>query len=243
MKLQSSRLWCAGMLVAVMALAGCGSAPSTDQSAANAPASGGSSGAGKAGSQPAKPSGGGGGLLSALTGSSTKPVTIPEGTAIAVRLDNALTSASNKPGDEFMASVSMPIEVDGKPIIPKGAMVHGKLVNAKESGRLSGVASLSLELSSVEVEGKPYDIQTATITHTGSSHTKRNAGFIGGGAAAGALIGGIAGGGKCAAIGAAAGAGAGTGGAAITGKKDITLGPETALSFKLTAPLTVQVKQ
>ena len=238
MRFQPSRFLCAAMLVAVMTLAGCGAAPSTDQTAANAPAAGGD--AGKAGSQPAKPSGG---LLSSLTGSSAKPVTIPEGTAISIRLDSALTSASNKPGDEFMASVADAISVDNAVVIPKGAMAHGKLVNAKESGRLSGVASLSLELSSIEVDGKKYDVQTGTITRSGTNHTKRNTGFIGGGAAAGALIGGIAGGGKGAAIGAAAGAGAGTAGAAATGKKDITLGPETALSFKLSAPLTVQVKK
>jgi len=60
---------------------------------------------------------------------------------------------------------------------------------------------------------------------------KRDAGFIGGGAAGGAVIGALAGGGKGAAIGAAAGAGAGTAGAAATGKKDIEFPPETRLTF------------
>jgi hypothetical protein len=38
------------------------------------------------------------------------------------------------------------------------------------------------------------------------------------------------------------GAGAGTAGAAATGKKDVTLGPETPLTFKLTEGVTVQAK-
>ncbi|HXZ27026.1 MAG TPA: hypothetical protein VEG08_03395, partial [Terriglobales bacterium] len=70
---------------------------------------------------------------------------------------------------------------------------------------------------------------------------KRTAAFIGGGAAAGAIIGALAGGGKGAAIGAAAGGGAGTAGAAFTGNKDITFPAESALSFSLLQP--VEIKQ
>jgi hypothetical protein len=71
---------------------------------------------------------------------------------------------------------------------------------------------------------------------------KRNLGFIGGGAAGGALIGGLAGGGTGALIGSALGAGAGTAGAAATGKKEITLPAETRLSFRLRQPLAVTVR-
>jgi hypothetical protein len=65
--------------------------------------------------------------------------------------------------------------------------------------------------------------------------------MVGGGAGAGALIGGIAGGGKGAAIGALVGGGAGTAGAGMTGNNnDITLPVESAVSFKLTAPVTLK---
>jgi hypothetical protein len=65
--------------------------------------------------------------------------------------------------------------------------------------------------------------------------------LIGGGAGAGALIGGLAGGGKGAAIGALAGAGAGTAGAALTGNKDIVIPAESMVNFHLTAPVTITV--
>jgi hypothetical protein len=56
--------------------------------------------------------------------------------------------------------------------------------------------------------------------------------MIGGGAGAGALIGGIAGGGKGAAIGALVGGGAGTGGAGLTGNRDVSFGAESACHFQ-----------
>ena len=64
--------------------------------------------------------------------------------------------------------------------------------------------------------------------------------MIGGGAGAGALIGALAGGGKGAAIGALVGGGAGTAGSAYTGNRDVTLPAESAVSFKLEAPLQVE---
>jgi hypothetical protein len=172
----------------------------------------------------------------------TQPITVPAGTAIHVTLETSLNSAQNRSGDEFEATVSAPVVVSGKTVIPKGARARGAVVDAKESGRLKGVAHLTLALRSVEVGGKAYELRTSSITQTGSNHNKRNVIAIGGGAGLGALIGGIAGGGKGAAIGAGVGAGAGTAGAAVTGKKDITIPVETPLNFQLKDPVTVPVK-
>ena len=172
---------------------------------------------------------------------SKKQITIPEGAQFEVTIDEALASNRNTAGDSFAASLSQPVMENGKTIIPAGAHLTGRVVDAKDAGRLHVPARLSVALSSVEVEGKSYDIETNTIGETGKSHNKRNLGFIGGGAAGGALIGELAGGGKGALIGSAVGAGAGTAGAAATGKKDISLSAETHLSFHLLKPVTVTV--
>lgn len=181
------------------------------------------------------------GVLSKLF-ESTKPITLAQGTMIHVTLDQTLASDQSGSGAEFEASVSQPVVVDGKTVIPKGARARGRVVEARESGRLKGRAYLRLGLRSVEVGGKTYDLETSAISRAGGSHRDRNLALIGGGAGLGAVIGGVAGGGKGAAIGAATGAGAGTATAAITGKKDIRIPAETPLSFKLTQPVTIQVK-
>jgi hypothetical protein len=181
------------------------------------------------------------GFLSGLFNSG-QPVTVPQGSTLAVTLDHALATDKNRPGDSFEGTVAQAVTVDGRTVIPRGASVRGRVVEARESGRLKTVARLSLSLEEVEVDGKTYALAAGPLTLTGNSHKNRNIGFIGGGAAGGAIIGAIAGGGKGAAIGSAAGAGAGTAAAAATGKQEIRLAPESRLSFRLAEPLTIRVK-
>ena len=166
-------------------------------------------------------------------------VTIPEGTAITIRLIDPVDSEKNKEGDTFSASLDSPIVIDDKTIIPKNADVEARLVSAKSAGHFTGSSAVGLVLSKITFGGKTYDVQTGEFTKQSASRGKRSAMVIGGGAAVGAVIGAIAGGGKGAAIGAAAGAGTGTGVQALTKSEQIKLPSETLLEFQLKAPLTV----
>ncbi len=217
------------LFAAAILTGGCATQPSTKE---------GSTGQGADSAQQEQPSKSGG-LLSKVF---QTQVTVPQGTPIRVTIDQTLTSDRNRAGDSFAASLSAPVEVDGKIVMPRGARVVGRVVGAKESGRLHAPAQLSINLASVEIAGKTYQLETRSISQSGKGHGKRNAEFIGGGGAAGALIGGLAGGGKGALIGAAAGAGAGTVGAAATGKKEISIPAESHLTFRLLAPVTITVK-
>ena len=116
----------------------------------------------------------------------------------------------------------------------------GKVTLAKSSGRLHAPGQLSVRLTGVEVDGKMRSVTSSPYHVEGKSHTKSNATKIGGGAAAGAIIGALAGGGKGAAIGTLAGAGAGTGVAAATGKEPAIIHAETTVTFSLTT--TAKVK-
>lgn len=184
-------------------------------------------------------------ITAAATGAfdPTREVTLPAGTTITVRLNHALATDQNDSGDDFEATVSSPVVVEGLTVIAAGAGARGEIIESRESGRLKGVARLRLTLDEIEVNDNWYDVNTTANSRSAGNHKKRNAILIGGGAGTGALIGALAGGGKGAAIGAGIGAGAGTAAAAYTGKKDIRLAAETPLTFRLTEPITVEVKK
>jgi hypothetical protein len=171
-----------------------------------------------------------------------KPIVVEPGTAIVVTADQSVSSKTSNSGDHFDASVAEPVMVGNRVAIPKGAKVTGTVIDAKSAGRFRGNAAISVELSSVTVRGREYRLKTSEITEAGKGRGKRTAETTGGGAAVGAIIGAIAGHGKGAAIGAAAGAGAGAAGGALTGERDITIKPETKLTFKLKDALEITRK-
>jgi hypothetical protein len=112
-------------------------------------------------------------------------------------------------------------------------MFHGRVTEAKKSGRLKGRAVIGLTLVSFQLDGATYPIETRMQARGSGSHKKRNVAFVGGGAGAGAAVGGIASGGAGALIGAGAGAAAGGVTAFITGQKNVRLPAETPLTFSL----------
>ena len=168
------------------------------------------------------------------------PVVVPAGTTLTVRLGNSVGSKISSPGDSFSATLASAVTVDGNTVIPAGASARGTVVDAKPLGKFKGGASLELALNSITVNGKERSIETSAISRTEKGKGKRTAVLAGGGTALGAIVGGLAGGGKGAAIGALAGGGAGAGGAAFTGNKEIQIPAESALSFRLKAPLEVK---
>ena len=219
-----------GAITLALVLTGC--SKSADQAANSSDSSTDSSSSGKSKS-----------AVSAIRDAiAPKPIVVPEGTELEVVLDESLSSKTATAGQSFDATVESPVEIDGKVVIPKGAHARGTVKNAHAAGRFKGASLLELALKSVEINDKGYDVSASAPSFSHKGKGKRTAVAVGGGAGLGALIGGLAGGGKGAAIGAAAGAGAGTAGAAFTGKADVVLPAETALTFKLTAPLEVKQK-
>ena len=167
-------------------------------------------------------------------------ITVPAGTQLSIRINDELNSETAQVGDVFHGSVSSPVAVDGKTVIPTTADVEGRVVDVKSAGRFKGQSDLVIELTSLKMNGKSYQISSDRWSKQGSGRGKATAAKVGGGAAVGAILGGIFGGGKGAAIGAAAGAGAGTGVSAATKGQQIDLKPETVLNFQLQSPITVQ---
>ena len=166
-------------------------------------------------------------------------VTVPSGTALAIRLVDPIDSEKNQTGDTFHATLNNPITVNGDTVIPSGSDVQGHLADVKSAGKFAGKSQVVLQLDSLTSGGQTYNIQTDQYTKAGSSRGKNTAEKVGAGAGIGALIGALAGGGKGAAIGAAAGGGLGAGAQTISKSQQIKLPSETVLNFTLQQPVTV----
>ena len=158
---------------------------------------------------------------------------LPAGTPVTIRLQSTVSSASSQAGDSFEGALDEPIVIEGQTVAVRGAAVTGRVLAAKTSGRLHDPGYLRIALVSLKVAGKPVALQTSSIFAKGGAHENRNLAMIGGGAGAGALIGGLAGGGKGALIGTGVGAAGGTGAAYATGKKEVSFGEERRLTFRL----------
>jgi hypothetical protein len=160
---------------------------------------------------------------------------IPAGTPLNVRLDESLGTKHDSAGERFYASLADPIVMNGHTVLPVGTRFTGHITESKQSGNIKGRAVLAVRLDAVEWHGRQYPINTSSIESV--SHKKKGLRWIAGGGGFGALVGGIAGGGAGALIGTAAGAGAGTAGAFASGKREVKLGAETPLTFRLQSPV------
>jgi hypothetical protein len=156
-----------------------------------------------------------------------------------VTVTEQLSASHNNVGDGFTGVLAQSVKTSsGAVVFPRGAHVVGTVVAAKGQGRFKGSGALGIQVTSIS--GTRVNVSSYEKEQSGKG--KRTAGFIGGGAGGGALIGGLAGGGKGALIGGLIGAGAGTAGAAFTGNKDVVIPSESTISFHLTAPVTVTRK-
>jgi hypothetical protein len=164
-------------------------------------------------------------------------ITIPVDTRITVRMIETVDSERSRLGQTFRASLDEPVMVGNQEVIPRGADVLTKLVTDQRSGSIQGRTILTLAISTITVNGQPLDVTTTDVQTASGSRGARTAGVVGGGAALGAIIGAIAGGGKGAAIGAGSGAVVGAGAEVLTGGQKVKIPSETRLTFRLQSPV------
>ena len=167
-------------------------------------------------------------------------LTLPAGTLVRVRIDEWLSSDRNLVGDSFSAALDQPIVVAGWVVARRGEAQTGRVSLVKKAGRAGGTSELGVELPELTlVDGQQVQLQTEMQqTSAGTSHG-RDAATIGTTTGVGAVIGAIADGGTGAAIGAGAGVAAGIIGVLVTHGRPTVIAPETVLSFRLQAPVTI----
>jgi hypothetical protein len=176
----------------------------------------------------------------------TRTFELAPGTEISVRNEETIDSGKAVEGQTFPAEVTQDVlDGAGNVVIPRGSNAQIVIRSASKGGRFRGTSDLVMDLASVSIDGRQYELSTADLAergHSGIGANRRTGEFTGGGAAIGAIIGAIAGGGKGAAIGAGSGAGAGAVTQILT-KGTIKVPVETILTFRLDQPLRVKASR
>lgn len=167
-------------------------------------------------------------------------LTVKPGTFVSVWVNQTISSDRNQPGDAFSATLAKPLVVDGVVVAQRGQTVGGRVAEAQKAGRVKGVSRLALQLTDLTlVDGQVVPLDTQLINRRGPTSEGRDAGAIVGTTALGAAIGGAAQGGQGAAIGAGAGVVAGTIGVLLTRGHPTVIYPESVLTFRILAPITI----
>ncbi len=167
------------------------------------------------------------------------PVTLAKGTLLKVRTSEPLSSKKAKDGTPVEFTVVRDVYAAGVLAIPRGATIHGEVVDVKKSGALGGSPELALKLDTLDLGGQSYALASDPFSVKGPNKAGRTVGNAFGGAILGAIIGGAVGGGGGAAIGAGAGAVGGTAATAATPGPQVWIPAEALMDFHLNAPLTV----
>ena len=169
----------------------------------------------------------------------TGPVTIPQGTLLQLRTSEALDNKRAKDGTSVQFTVIRDVAIGGVLAIPKGATVHGVVTESKKAGDLGGSAELALRLTSLDLGGHSYDLDTDQFKVKGPNKANQTVGNAVGGGILGTIIGCAVGRGVGCAVGAGAGVAAGVGASAASGGPRAWIPAEALVTFHINTPVTV----
>jgi peptidoglycan hydrolase-like protein with peptidoglycan-binding domain len=175
--------------------------------------------------------------------------TLPPDTVISVQMNGTLSSRTARVGDKFTATVTVPVYVNGRTVIPAGSIVEGRVTQVTPAKRMNRSGTIGIDFDDVLFPNGSRAGLVGSLTsddpetrrriddesRVSGERNKRPAVFIGGGGAIGAVLGGIAGGGKGAVLGGVAGAGAGVAGILLSKGEEAQVPSGT--------PFGVQIKQ
>lgn len=169
----------------------------------------------------------------------TGPVTVPAGALLQARTNEAVSSKHATPGTPVQFTLIQDVTVGGMLAIPRGATLHGVVTDANQSGKLAGHADLALALTSFDLGGRNYPIQSDQFRVKSPSKAGETVNNAVAGGILGTIVGCIAGRGIGCAVGAGAGAAAGTAASAASPGPNAWIPPEALVVFRLAAPVTV----
>jgi hypothetical protein len=171
-----------------------------------------------------------------------QPELLPAGTQLVILTNEGIDSKTTASNQLFSAQVDQDvIDSSNELVVPKGSPAQ-LIIRTVSSGGVAGTSEITLDIQSITVNGRRYNVTTTDLKEKGRSGlgaNTRTAEMVGGGAVIGTIIGALVGHGKGAAIGAAVGAAGGAGAQVLTKGKEVMIPAETILKFNLDQDVTL----
>ena len=172
-----------------------------------------------------------------------REVTLPAGTVLPVDLQTAVGSDISRVEQPVHGSLRRAVLVRGVEVLPAGTAISGHVTAARRPGKVKGRALIAMRFTDLDTPGEGTTrISTATVSRLAPATKEKDTLEIIAPAAGGAVVGRIVGGKSGAAKGAVIGGAAGTGYVLSTRGKEVRLGKGANLAVRLTAPLTVRIR-
>jgi hypothetical protein len=111
-------------------------------------------------------------VCSCFVTASINAATIPAGTTLTVSTVS-LISSQTVPGRSFEAKIARDVSVKGNVVLKAGTKAFGKVTASRANPRKSG--PLTVELASIELNGRRVSIKTNSVQPAGSPQTARQA--------------------------------------------------------------------
>ena len=158
-------------------------------------------------------------------------ITVPSGTRMVIRMADSIDTRRHKTGHRFRGQLEGALVVSGVTVAPRGAFVHGRIVQASSGGRAVGSSEMAIEFTDIMIDDQLYEIATTGLQAQSSNEAGRTAGRTARAAVIGGLISGRSG--------AKTGAAVGLGASILTSGSSINVPAGTILETTLRTPLTV----
>jgi hypothetical protein len=120
-------------------------------------------------------------------------VTVPAGTRLVIRTTDTIDTRQHSAGHRFRGQLEGAIVVDGITAIPRGTFVHGRIAQARQSGRMAGSSELAIEFTDLMIDDVLVPISTSGLQAQGQNEAARTVGRTARAAAIGGLIDGSSG--------------------------------------------------
>jgi hypothetical protein len=181
---------------------------------------------------------------------------LPTATVLRLKLVRPISTASARPGEQFFATLTRPVDVEGRTVIPAGTSVTCRVDSAHSARRFAGKPSLSIKALSAHIPSGETLNFTASVIDTntprrldvdqegrvrGVTYNPMDKVEMGSLAGVGLIAGAVIAGPEGLLIGTAGGA-AIAAGHIVVKHRDLTLPAGTELIFELDTPATTQAQ-